>query len=328
MILAGDIGGTKTLLALVDGAAGVKQPVHEARFASKDYGSLDEIIDKFLAGSDHKPAAASFGIAGRVSGRQCRTTNLTWLVDADAIGRNFGIPRVHLLNDVQAVATAVPHLEADELHVLNDGRKEPQGVIGVIAPGTGLGEAFLTWSGSRYRAWPSEGGHASFAPVTQEQLDLLEHLERRFGHVSFERVCSGSGFPNIYDYLVATGRYEEPHWLREGIKAAKDPTPLIMDSGYERKAPICIAALDLFVRILGGVVGNMALKVMATGGLYLGGGLPPRIIPRLEKRDFLEALFYKGRFREWLSKVPVFVILDPKAALHGAAWDALEAAGD
>ena len=208
--------------------------------------------------------------------------------------------------------------------VLNEGQREPEGVIGVIAPGTGLGEAFLTWTGSSYKAWPSEGGHVSFAPVTLEQDGLLEYLERRLGHVSFERVCSGSGIPNIYDYLVASGRYEEPEWLREAMRDAKDRTPLIIDAGYQRKAPICIAALDLFVSILGGGVGNMALKVMATGGLYLGGGLPPRILSRLQRQDFLDAICYKGRFRDWIKNIPVSVITDSKAALHGAAWHALE----
>lgn len=325
MILAGDIGGTKTALALIDPAVGVRQPVYQEKFPSKEHDSLADIVSLFLAKTDGNPMAASFGIAGRVSGRRAKTTNLPWVVDADALSRDFAIPRVHLLNDLQATAMAVPHLEADEVHALNEGQKEPEGAIGVVAPGTGLGEAYLTWSDGRYHAWPSEGGHTSFAPVTQEQLELLEYLGRRFGHVSFERVCSGSGVPNIYDYLVATGRYDEPDWLRDGIKEAADPTPLIMNAGYERKAPICIATLDLFVRILGGVLGNMALKVIATGGLYLGGGVPPRILSRLQKRDFLDAICYKGRFRDWLARIPVSVILDPEAALHGAAWDALEA---
>ena len=328
MILAGDIGGTKTLLALVDPAAGPAHPVREERFASGDYDSLDAVIAAFLPDGDPRPDAACFGLAGRVRGRQCRTTNLPWLIDADVISRDFRIPQVHLLNDLQAVANGVPHLEGDDVCVLSPGQREPGGVIGVVAPGTGLGEAFLTWTGSRYEAWPSEGGHVSFAPVTVEQLELLEFLERRFGHVSFERVCSGSGFPNIYDYLVASGRYEEPEWLREAITAAEDRTPLLVDAGYQRKAPICIAALDLFVRILGGVAGNMALKVIATGGLYLGGGLPPRILSRLQQRDFLDAICYKGRFRDWIKNIPVSVILDGKAALHGAAWHALDRLGE
>ena len=323
MILAGDIGGTKTLLALIDPQKGVGQPIREERFPSKDYPSLDAMLTEFLA-DGVKPTSACFGLAGRIHGRQCRTTNLPWLIDADVISTDFGIPDVQLINDLRAVATVIPHLDSASLCVLNEGQAEPEGVIGVVAPGTGLGEAFLTWTGDRYQAWPSEGGHVSFAPVTVEQTELLEYLERRFGHVSFERVCSGSGVPNIYDYLLAGGRFEEPDWLREAFKDIKDRTPLIIDAGLERKAPICIAALDLFVNILGGVVGNMALKVVATGGLYLGGGLPPRITSRLQRQDFLDSICYKGRFRDWIKNIPVSVITDSKSALHGAAWHALE----
>jgi glucokinase len=327
MILAGDIGGTKTVLALYTQEQGVRKPLREERFPSREFESLDAILRKFLDDTGARPAAASFGVAGPIIDQKCRVTNLPWMIDAAALARDFDIPTVHLLNDLQAVATAVPHLEKDEVCVLNEGAPDPTGNIGVIAPGTGLGEAFLTPEGDRYRAWATEGGHASFAPVTLEQLELLAFLERRFGHVSFERVCSGSGFPNIYDYLVASGSYEEPEWLRKELAEAKDPTPIIMEAGYQRKAPICIAALDLFVHILGGVLGNMALRVMATGGLYLGGGVPPRILSRLQKRDFLDAICYKGRFREWISRIPVYVILDSKSAIRGAAWDALDADG-
>lgn len=328
MILAGDIGGTKTDLALISSARDVGQPVHERRFPSGAYDSLDAILREFLAETKARPVAASFGVAGPVRGAQAQTTNLPWVIDAEVIGREFEIPTVRLLNDLQAVATAVPHVGPDAVCVLNEGERDPRGVIGVIAPGTGLGEAFLTWTDGRYRAWPTEGGHVSFAPVTAEQLELLEYLQHRFGHVSFERVCSGSGFPNLYDFLLASGRYAAPSWLREEVAQADDPTPLLMNAGYERKAPICIAALDLFVQILGGVVGNLALKVFATGGLYLGGGLPPRILSRLQAPDFLAAACRKGRFSDWVARLPVSVLLEPKAALHGAAWDALEAAGD
>ncbi|MEM8885978.1 MAG: glucokinase [Planctomycetota bacterium] len=324
MILAGDIGGTKTVLALLDSDDGVREPAVEKRFASKDFASLDEIVAAFLAETNARPTVATFGIAGRIAGRRVRTTNLPWHIDADALEHAFGIRRVALINDVQAIALAVPHLRDDELCVLHEGRREEKGCIGVVAPGTGLGESFLTWSGTAWQAWPTEGGHTSFAPVTLEQLELLQYLERRYGHVSFERVCSGSGVPNIYDYLVASGRYEEPDWLREQVRTAADITPVIVEAGLARTTPICIAALDLFVRVLGGVLGNMALRVMATGGLYLGGGIPPRIVERLRKRDVRDAICFKGRFREWLSVIPVSVILDPKAALHGAAWHALE----
>ena len=326
MILAGDIGGTKTILALYSPERGVEHPLSEQRFPSADYDSLEAVLREFLHSARARPSAASFGVAGRVDGRCCRITNLPWIVDADAISREFEIPQVHLLNDVKAIATVVPHLPADSQYTLNEGRRDPEGVIGVIAPGTGLGESFLTRSGERYQAWPSEGGHVSFGPVTPEQLELLEFLEHRFGHVSYERVCSGGGFPNIYEFLVASGRYEEPDWLRDQLAQVEDPTPVLIEAGCQRKAPIAIAALDLFVHVLGGLLGNMALKVVATGGLYLGGGLPPRILSRLKKRDFLDAICNKGRFEDWLPRIPVHVILDPKAALHGAAWDALEAA--
>ena len=221
------------------------------------------------------------------------------MIEADAISQTFDLPQVHLLNDLEAVAVAVPHLPTDAICTLNVGQHDPTGTIGVIAPGTGLGEAFLVWTGERYQSCPTEGGHASFAPVTHEQLELLDYLEPRFGHVSFERVCSGSGIPNLYDYLSQTGRYDEPDWLLDAMAQAADPTPTIITAALERKARICIATLDLFVRILGGVVGNMAVKVFATGGLYLGGGIAPRILTRLQRPDFHDAICYKGRFRDW-----------------------------
>ncbi len=325
MILAGDIGGTKTILALFDAREGAGRPLVERTFPSAEYESLEAIVGEFLKTSDEAPMAASFGVAGPVLSGRSHTTNLPWIIDADAIGQAFGVPRVRLLNDLQASAMAVPHLGADAVCTLNVGHGDPTGAIGVIAPGTGLGEAFLVWTGQRYQSCPTEGGHASFAPVTHEQLELLDYLEPRFGHVSFERVCSGSGIPNLYDYLSQTGRHEEPDWLADALARASDPTPVIVDAALERKARICVATLDLFVRILGGVCGNLALKVFATGGLYLGGGIPPRILPRLQRGDFLDAICFKGRFRDWVSRIPVHVILDPKAALHGAAWDALEA---
>ncbi len=271
--------------------------------------------------------AASFGVAGPVVNGEAHITNLPWIIRADAIGQAFDIPKVNILNDLQAIATAIPNQRPDEIHTLNDGYRDPTGTIGVIAPGTGLGEAFMVWTGERYLACPTEGGHASFGPVTHEQVKLLAYLEPQFGHVSFERVCSGSGIPNLYDYVRSQRRYEEPEWLRQEMAAAKDQTPIIVNTALEFKAEICIATLDLFVRILGGVVGNMALRVFATGGLYLGGGIPPRILSRLEKPDFLEAIRAKGRFRGWISRIPVHVILDPKVALHGAAWDGLETIG-
>jgi glucokinase len=282
----------------------------------------------FLEGEPEPPQAACFGIAGPVIGRQCRTTNLPWLVCAETLSKAFSIPRVTLLNDVQATASAVPHLGDDDVSTLSAGHRDPEGVIGVVAPGTGLGEAFLVRSGSRYLACGSEGGHVSFAPVTLEQLELLTCLERRFGHVSCERVASGTGIANVYDFLADSGRFEEPDWLRRALAEAQDRTPIIVNAALERRARICIDTLDLFVRVLGGVVGNMALKVLATGGVYLGGGIPPRILSRLKQPDFLDAMRFKGRFRDWVARIPVHVILDAEAPLHGAAHHALALAAE
>ncbi|MGF1639815.1 MAG: glucokinase [Rhodospirillales bacterium] len=323
MILAGDVGGTKTVLGLFSRAEAGGRPIRQARFDSRDHDSLEAIVAEFLKDTGSIPAVASFGIAGPVLGRRAKVTNLPWEIDADAIAAAFGIPSVHLLNDLQAIATVVPHLSADALCALSAGRPDPTGTKAVIAPGTGLGISFLTWTGTRYQAHPTEGGHASFAPATPEQVELLAFLARRFGHVSCERVCSGSGIPNLYDFLRAAGSYDEPDWLRQALAEADDPTPVIVTAGLERRAEIAVAVLDMFVRILGGVVGNVALKVLATGGLYLGGGIPPRILARLRQPDFLQAITHKGRFSTLLSNIPVSVILDPESALHGAAFDAL-----
>ena len=327
MILAADLGGTKTVLALFDAAAGVGRPLHEEIFPSREYDSLEAMMGLFLEATRAKPTAACFGVAGPVVNRSAHITNLPWVINADAIRQAFDIPQVHLLNDLQATAIAVPHLPPDAICTLNVGQRDPTGTIGVIAPGTGLGEAFLVWTGHRYQSCPTEAGHATFAPVTHEQVELLNYLEPRFGHVSFERVCSGSGIPNLYDYLRMRGHYDEPDWLLAALAQAPDPTPVIINAALAGQAPICVATLDLFVRILGGVVSNLALQVFATGGLYLGGGIPPRILPRLQRPDFLEAICYKGRFSDWIARIPVHVILDPKAALHGAAWHALEVLG-
>jgi glucokinase len=324
MILAGDIGGTKTVLALFAGERELEHPVRRQRFVSAEYDSLEEVIAEFLAGSSEPPAAAGFGVAGPVAEGRVRITNLPWLIDAQSIVSAFDIPKVRLVNDLQAVATAVPHLRREDLSTINPGEPAPRGAIAVVAPGTGLGMAFLVWTPIGYRAYPTEGGHASFAPATAEQLELLSYLQHRFGHVSYERVCSGGGIPNLYDFLRSTGRHAEPDWLGQALSADRDPTPVIVNAGLGRKADVCVAVLDMFVRILGGVVGNIALKVLATGGIYLAGGIPPRILPRLLQPDFRAAIQNKGRFSTLLSNIPVHVIVDSDAPLRGAALHALQ----
>jgi glucokinase len=324
MLLAGDIGGTKTVLAVFSSEAGPHRPLMETTFPSNRYGRLEAIVREFLEGVDVPIDRACFGVAGPVVAGRAQITNLPWLLEETGLQKTFGWSAARLLNDLEAVAYAVPILEADDLETLSEGEPVPQGNIGVIAPGTGLGEAFLTWEGSRYRAHASEGGHASFAPMDTRQIDLLRYLHERkgHGHVSVERVCSGLlGIPNIYAYLKETGQAEEPAWLAEQLATAADPTPIIVKAAQDEARPcaLCDETLRMFVTILGAETGNLALKVMATAGMYLGGGIPPRILAALHEPGFLEALMAKGRFRPMLTNMPVHIILNPKAALLGAA---------
>jgi len=325
MILAGDIGGTKTVLAIYAGTTQVPaNPVHETRFKSANYQSFEKIVKEFLDQTGAKPQAACFGVAGPVKDRCSRITNLPWQISADEIEQTCGIPKVSLINDLQAIAVSVPHLDKDGLFTLNPGNPEPKGNRAVIAPGTGLGIAFMVWTGARYHAFASEGGHTAFSPRDPQDVKLLEFLTRRYDHVSFERVCSGSHLPNIYEYFLENKIFSEPAWLKEKLAATADKTPVIVETALENKADICEATLDIFVRALGTVTGNMAVTLLPTGGIYLGGGILPRILERLARPDFLSSIADKGRFFSLCANMPVHVILDPNAALHGAAWYGFE----
>jgi glucokinase len=293
----------------------------EATYPSADYPSLESVAIEFLSRVDLPVREASFGVAGPVIAGRSESTNLSWTMDEEEIRRTLGLSSVRLLNDLAAIAWAIPHLEPGDVHTLNKGRPAPGGAIAVVAPGTGLGEAFLIWDGSRYSACASEGGHADFAPGTPLQVDLVRYLQTRFGHVSCERVCSGSGIPNIYAFLKESGRHREPSWLAEALAQARDRTPVIVDSAFsdDRACEICVATLNTFVSILAAEAGNLALTVLATGGVYLGGGIPPRIIPALEQEHFVEQFTGKGRMSDLVAQMPVHVLTNPKTALLGAA---------
>ena len=325
MLLAGDIGGTKTNLAVFSPEDGPRAPLAEATFPSARYPSLEMLVREFLSQVNLKANRASFGVAGPVAAGRATITNLPWVMDERQLQEALNLLSVRLLNDLAAIAHAVPFLEPADLHPLNVGQPALGGAIAVIAPGTGLGEAFLTWDGSRYRAHPSEGGHTDFAPTNLLELELLRYLLGRFEHVSYERVCSGRGLPNIYAYLRDSGYAEEPAWLAEQLAAADDPTPVIANAALdgERPCELCVATLNAFVSILGTEAGNLALKVLATGGVYLGGGIPPRILPALQDERFMEAFRDKGRMRGLMHRIPVHVILNPKVALIGAACHCL-----
>ena len=326
MLLAGDIGGTKTNLGIFSNEQGPRKPHIEATFPSNQYDSLEALVGEFLGQATVDVDRASFGVAGPVVGGRATITNLSWVIDETQLKTTLKLDSVAVLNDLEAIAYGVPLLDPDDLHMLNEGSATPGGTIAVIAPGTGLGEAFLTWDRSRYRAHASEGGHADFAPADSLQIDLLRYLQERWEHVSYERVCSGLGLPNIYAFLKGCGHGEEPEWLASQLATADDPTPVIVNAALNAEVPcdLCTATLSVFVSVLGAEAGNLALKVLATGGVYLGGGIPPRILPALEEGRFMKAFTRKGRLSQLLTGMPVHVILHPKIALLGAAFHGLE----
>jgi glucokinase len=285
------------------------------------------MVQEFLSRVDLDVDQATFGVAGPVVNGRAKITNLPWVMDEQELRDHLGLSSVRLMNDLEAIANGVPALEGDDLHALHPVDPEPGGAIAVIAPGTGLGEAYLTWNGSRYLSHPSEGGHADFAPVNDLEIDLLRYLLDRFEHASYERVCSGKGIPNIYAYLRDSGHAEEPEWLAAELAAAADRTPVISRYGLARKegCGLCVATMDAFVSILATEAGNLALKIMATGGVYLGGGIPRRILPALDADRFMKSFWDKGRMTDLLRRMPVHVIMNRDVALLGAACHCLGA---
>jgi glucokinase len=320
-LLAGDIGGTKTELAVFTTTTGPRAPLHSARFQSAEFPSLERVIEAFLAQAKVTIDAACFDVAGPVVDGRARVTNLPWVVDAQSLARAFNWRPVTVINDLEAVAHALPLLQPSDLHPLNVGAPVAGGAMAVVAPGTGLGEAFVTWHGGRAVAHPSEGGHAEFAPRTEREIGLLRYLLQRFDHVSYERVCSGIGIPNIYDFLRDSGEVAETPGIRERLATATDRTPIIINAAQDGDAacPLCAATVETFVGILGGEAGNLALKMLATGGVFVGGGIPPRMLPALEQGGFMRAFRSKGRLSELMARIPVHVIVHPQAALLGAA---------
>lgn len=327
MLLAGDIGGTKTDLALFTAKGGPRSPVAQAEFASAAYPNLQAIVREFVARHPSPIEHACMDVAGPVIDGRAKVTNLPWIVDAADLAHQLGIAAVDLLNDLEATALSIPLLGPADVLTLSAGQPVPGGAIAVVAPGTGLGEAFLTWEGNRPHAHASEGGHVDFGPTDATQLGLLAYLQQRDGHVSVERVCSGIGIPNIYAYLRDSGRVAESPALARQLKATEDLTPLIVHAAFQSQPdPLSAASIDTFVAILGAEASNLALKVLAMGGVYLGGGIPKRILPALSTGRFLDSFRSKGRMSDLLARVPVHIILE-QTALFGAASYGLRMAG-
>ncbi len=322
LFLAGDIGGTKTNLGLFKKGKTRPRLMVEETYPSGTTDSLEEIIDTFLKKHPARISKACFGIAGPVQKGHVKTTNLPWVVSGSKIKRLFGWDSVSLLNDLVATALAIPLLTPGETFSLTGGKKKSGANIGLVAPGTGLGMALLVGNEKGYIPVPSEGGHADFGPNSLEDISLWKYLRKRFGHVSAERVLSGPGLFNIYNWLKDSGRYREPLWLNQR-QTEIGPARAISEEALKRGTPIARAALKTFVANLGSVAGNFALTGMTTGGIYLGGGIPPKIIPMLDGPLFAKAFVNKGRYRSFLESIPVKVILNDKAALIGAAFHAM-----
>jgi glucokinase len=320
MLLAGDIGGTKSRLAIFADGADPRQPLAEEVLPSGRFSGIGALIRAFLERTNLTPDRACFAIAGPVIAGRVATTNLPWIAETETIRREFGFRSVSLLNDLAATVRAVPLLEPGELHTLSPGEPDSGGVIAVIAPGTGLGEAFLIREGARWQEHATEGGHADFAAVSALEAKLLRELEKEFDHVSYERVCSGPGILRLYRFLQKRSRAEEPAGFAARLAAAADPGQAIVEEALAQKNSVCVKAIRLFCSILGAEAGNLALKTLSTGGVYIGGGIAPRLLPFLEEEEaFLTAFRRKGRMADLLSRMPVHVILEPRAALIGAA---------
>ena len=318
LVLAGDIGATKTNLGLF--RRGKKRPVLKAAgtYSSRRAPSLEHIVKRFLAKHKVRVGNACFGIAGPVINGRVKTTNLPWNVSEARMKRQFQLSHVSLINDLAATALAVPLLNRKELFPLNKAETRRGQNIAVLAPGTVLGTGFLIpWAG-KYTPISSEGGHVDFSPNSKAEVELWQYLHEQYGHVSIERVISGPGLVNIYSWLKDSGRYSEPPWLAKEFKE-REPAAVISQVGLADGHPLCVEALNVFVSVLGAVAGNLALTAMATGGVYLGGGIPPKILPKLQEPLFIQAYKNKGRFVKVLEKIPVRVILNEKAALLGAA---------
>lgn len=326
VVLAGDIGGTKTNLGLF--YQGKRRPLSKVieTYPSLEAPNLEYIIEGFLERHKVAVSVACFGIAGPVENGRCKTTNLPWDVSEERIKRRFKWNHVRLLNDLTAMAHAIPFLNSRESFSLNKAKARKRGNLALLAPGTGLGESLLIFEKGRYIPIPSEGGHTDFSPNNDQEVKLWQYLHAQYGHVSIERVLSGPGLFNIYSWLKDSGQYKEPEWLAREIKKM-DPPRIITQAAMNQRQPLCVATLDMFVSILGAVAGNLALTGMTTGGVYLGGGIPPKILPKLRESIFMKSFTNKGRFKGLLEKIPVRVILNDIAALLGAASCAFEHVG-
>jgi glucokinase len=326
MILAGDIGGTNARLAYFQPQNGHLRLLSEQVFPSREYSELGEIVSKFLQASDARPEIACFGIAGPVHNGRVDTTNLPWVIEQSRLSKQIRLPATLLINDLEANAWSIGALSPQDLVALNHVAPS-DGNQAVIAPGTGLGEAGLFWNGSQHQVFACEGGHTDFAPIGDEQIELLRLLTRRYGHVSYERILSGPGLVNVYEFLRGKSGADEPAGFAAQL-ARGDAAAEISSAALNGTNPVAERALDLWIAVYGAEAGNLALKTMATGGIFLSGGISPKILPKLTGPLFMRAFLEKGRLRPLLEGIPVQVIINDKAGLLGAARCAAAKSGN
>jgi glucokinase len=318
MILAGDIGGTHARLAFFQANNGYLKLISETSFASREYSGLEVIVSTFLERQHLGVDAACFGIAGPVRNGRAEVSNLPWVVESSRLAREIQVGSTFLINDLEASAWGIGALNVDDLLTLNEGVTGAKGNQAVIAAGTGLGQAGMFWDGCQHHVFACEGGHTDFGPRNDLETELLKYLLAKFGRVSYERVLSGPGLVNIYSFLRDTGRGEEPKWLAEKLVIG-DPAATISIAALSGQSSLCEQALDMFVSIYGAEAGNLALKVLATGGVFISGGIAPKILPRLKDGKFEQAFLDKGRMRPLLEATPVRVIVNENTGLLGAA---------
>jgi glucokinase len=317
MILAGDVGGTKVHLALYDFINGKLEYSRDERYPAKDFSGLEEIVKEFLV--TEKVSAACFGVPGPVRNGRLRLTNLPWTLDSHELATGLGIDHVFLINDLEANGYGVAELTPEQIYTLSEGDASQMGNRALIAAGTGLGEGMLIWNGHTHTPYPSEGGHTDFAPRNEDEIDMLRFLKQKYsGRISYERVVSGMGLTNVYEFLREVRGLDEPEWLSERM-ANEDPNAVITELALAEKSEICEKTLDMFVSAYGSEAGNLALKLLSVGGVYIGGGIAPRILEKLKDGVFLKAFRDKGRLSQLLVNMPVRVILESRTALLGAA---------
>jgi glucokinase len=326
VILAGDVGGTKCNIALFAEKNGKLHVVFKQRFASKDFARFDLIIKEFTRQAaphltDEKVRAAGFGVAGPVINNRIHATNLPWVIDADSLSKELGVKTIALMNDLGATGHSLDHLPAEDFVVLNQGTPVEGATRALLGAGTGLGQSILFWDGDRYRVVPSEGGHSDFAPHTDEQIELLKFMRKRYPQVSWELILSGRGFRTIHEFLSSTVK----HPIFDDPDA--DPAPFITKAGLSKECPVCVQTLDLWTAIYGAEAGNLALKVLALGGVYVAGGIAIKILPKMQDGTFFKEFRDKWHFGEMLSNIPVSVVLNESAPLIGAAYEALATLG-